>query len=324
MGILGAGRWTEKHLAALARLGDRVQVTMIARRHPATPCPAAEAVGARIVTADELLASEEVDAVAVCTPNDVHRAHVERALDAGKHVFCEKPLALSIEDSDAAIAAAEKAGRVLMVGHVTRHVPLYTAVGDVLASGELGAPRAFYSSRYQVGGGNSWRMDPAIGGGAPFDLLIHDFDLMNWYVGRPIEVFARGRRHEQGALDHVGTVFSCAGDVIAVVEGGFLLRPDAWLRAWLRVVCERGHVEADSTDRDFPIRVFVEHREERRLSLPEEDAILSGIVGEYDEFFQAIEGHPPDRLLLPDARTAVHCAELVTRSAETGKPVRFD
>lgn len=321
-GILGAGHWAKRHLDALQRLPNRARVVCVARRQSA-PFETAQALGARQVSVEELLASPDVDAVSVCTPNYLHRAHAEAALRAGKHVFCEKPLALTVEDADAAILAAEECGRVLMAGHVTRHITLYRKVAELLASKRLGPPQTMYASRLQVGGGESWRMDPKIGGGAPFDLLIHDFDLMNWYLGRPDSVAARARRHPQGAFDHIAAIFAFRDNAIAVAEGSFLLRPGAGLRAWLRIICERGHIEVDSTDADHPIRVFQENdsgeeAKEQPVSLPAKDTILDAIIREFEEFLDAIEGNPPGRLRNSDARAAVECAALATRAAETG------
>jgi len=302
---------------------------LAARRHPDRPFEAALALGARQVSVEELLGSPEVDAVAICTPNHLHRPHAEMAFRSGQHVFCEKPLALTLEDADALIQAARESRRVLMVGHLTRHLPLYQKVAEILTSKELGAPRAMYASRLQVEKGKSWRMDPHAGGGAPFDLLIHDFDLMNWYLGYPTSVAARARRHPQGAFDHLAAIFTFPDNAVAVTEGSFLLRPGLGLRSWLRLICDRGHIELDSTNPECPMRVFREDvasgtAREEVIPVPIKDLAVEAITSEFEEFFDAIEGTPPRRLRLEEARLAVQCAVLATRSAETGQALPFD
>jgi len=324
IGIMGAGHFAERHLAALESLRDRVKVVKVARRHLDRPFPQGEAVGAEMVAPEALIESPDVDIVCVCSPNDRHRAHTEAALRAGKHVFCEKPLALSVADADAVIRAASEATRVLMVGHLTRHAPLYKTVADVLASGRIGAPRCAYASRLHVGSSESWRMDPIVGGGAPFDLLIHDFDLMNWYVGVPERVVARGQRRPERAYESMVAVFIYPTGAIATVEGGFVLRPGSGLRAQLRIVGDHGHLEVNSADPEQPIRIFAEGEPEERIGLSKDQDVFSGIAGEWVEFLGTIAGRPHNRLRVEDARLAVQCAALAVQSADESREMQFD
>lgn len=321
IGILGAGHFAAAHLTALARFEDCARAVSFARRNPGTPFPEAAEAGAKETDIDALLAAPEIDAVVVCVPNHLHRTYAEAALRAGKHVFCEKPLALNVADADAVLAAATESGRTLIVGHLTRHVPAYVAVAEILESGRLGAPRAGYASRMHCGGGRSWRMDAQVGGGVVFDLLIHDLDLLNWYFGPPERVVARGHRHEQGGYDHAAAIFSYANGVTTIVEGGFVFRPPAGLRSTLRVVCERGHIEVNTNDLDAPIRVFEEGQPEQKITVPLQDLLVDGLAAEYEEFFDAIEGNPHNRLDPRDARTAVACAAALIEAADTGVEV---
>ncbi len=324
LGILGAGHFAERHLTALEHLSERALPVMVARKRLDLPFEAAEAAGAALVSPDALLESADIDAVVVCSPNHLHRQHTEAALHAGKHVFCEKPMALTSEDADAMVRTAAGSRCLLMVGHLTRHMAVYAAAGEILESGRLGKPRSAYASRLQVGGSESWRMDPRVGGGAPFDLLIHDFDLMNWYLGRPRAITARGHRHRQGAYEHLAAILTYDNGLVAVVEGGFQLRPGAGLRAMLRVVCERGHLEVDTTDVAFPIRVFPEGAEEEKIAVDQSEASLLGVMSELNEFIDAVEGKDPARLTVEDARLAVRCAALATKSADTAQELAFD
>lgn len=329
IGILGAGHFAAAHVRAFERLHDRARVAAYARSESDRAFPEAEAAGAVASTADALIASADVDAISVCVPNHLHRRYAEAALRAGKHVFCEKPLALTVADADALLRAASDAGRLLMVGHLTRHMPAYAKVAEILETGRLGPPRAAYASRMHCGGGRSWRMDPEIGGGVVFDLLVHDFDLLNWYLGMwnsgnqegAVRVTARGHRHEQGGYDYVAAIFSCANGIIAVAEGGFVFRPPAGLRSTLRVICERGHIEVNTNDPATPIRVFEEGKPEEGIRVPLENLLIEGLVAEYEEFLDAVEGNVHGRLRIEDARNAVACAAAVVSAADTGKEV---
>jgi predicted dehydrogenase len=113
-------------------------------------------------------------------------------LAAGKHVLLEKPIALTLEDADAIVAAAERSGRLFMVGLVLRFWPEYAELQRRVAGGELGRPLSVSTVRLSPPADwNDWMADPAKSGGVAVDLLIHDFDQMNWLLGTPRRVFAR-------------------------------------------------------------------------------------------------------------------------------------
>jgi predicted dehydrogenase len=336
IGILGAGHFAAAHLQALQQLKDRARVVGYARRDAGRAFPEADAIGAAPISLDEALESGDIDAVAVCVPNHLHRHCTEGALRAGKHVFCEKPLAMTVEDADAVMRAAEESKRVLVVGHLTRHVPAYVKVAEILETGRLGKPRAMYASRMHCGGGRSWRMDPETGGGVVFDLLVHDFDLMNWYLGMwksgsqeeeslrgPRSVTARGHRHPQGSYDYIAATFSYPNEVIGVAEGGFVFRPPAGLRSTLRVIGERGHIEVNTNDPAAPIRVFEEGVPEQSIRVKLDSLLIDGLVAEYEEFLDAVDGNVRGRLRVRDARNAVACAAAVVCAADTGREVRI-
>src|SRR5262249_39097345 len=139
----------------------------------------AESVGAEFTTdLDAVLADPEVDAVDVCLPTPLHRSVAERALAAGKHVLLEKPIALTVEDADAIVAAAAAVpDRVFMVGMVLRFWPEYVELQRRMAARELGRPLAVQASRLSPPADwNDWMADHAQSGGPAVDLMIHDFD----------------------------------------------------------------------------------------------------------------------------------------------------
>ncbi len=105
------------------------------------------------VTTDhrELLGDPAIDAVCIATPISTHRALAEASLAAGKHVFVEKPLAATVEDAEAIVAAAARAGRTLMVGHTFIYNPAVTAVRAILERGELGRVHYVHSQRVNLG-----------------------------------------------------------------------------------------------------------------------------------------------------------------------------
>jgi len=322
LGLLGAGHFAKRHIAALERLNDRACLTCFARNRT-EPFPEAEALGAERVPTESLLNDTDVDAVLLAVPNHLHHAYALEALEHGKHVFCEKPMALTVEDADAMIAAARATGNVLMIGHLTRYSAIYMAVAEVLASGELGAPVSAHASRRQRKAGGSWRMEPAAGGGAPLDLLVHDFDLVNWYLGPPETIMAKGDKQPEGAYQSMMVLLS-RNDSLASVEGGFVLDESEPFRATLQLLCEGGRITVDTANATNPVCVTRKAREPRSLPLDGGSDPVVGVAGELEEFLDVIEGAAPRRLRLEDARTAVACAALAVQSADTHAEMRLE
>ena len=132
---------------------------------------------------------------------------------------------------------------------------------------------------------------------------------------------ARGRRHASGAYAYVAATFNYADHKIALAEGGFVFRPPAALRATLRVVCEGGHIEVNTHDKEAPIRVFEEGCEEERVPAKTENLLIDGLLAEWGEFLRAADGKPDGRLRIDDARSVVACAAAVVHAADTGHEV---
>jgi UDP-N-acetylglucosamine 3-dehydrogenase len=237
--ILGGGFMGASHAANYKALDGRVRVKTIASRPSERAARVAESVGAELVSdLQAAIADPSVEVVDICLPTALHREAAERALAAGKHVFLEKPIALTPEDADAIIAAAERSGRVFMVGLVLRFWPEYVELQGRIASRELGPALAVSTHRLSPPADwNDWMADPRQSGGVAVDLLIHDFDQMNWLLGRPQTVFARAPTpsHVQALVDYGGSQ--------GVAEGSMTMPRSYPFSSNIRVLCERGAAE---------------------------------------------------------------------------------
>jgi predicted dehydrogenase len=119
--ILGAGFMGGAHAANYRALGDSVRVKTVCGRSADRTAKVAESVGAEHSTdLAATIADPEIDAIDICLPTPLHRTVAVQALDAGKHVFLEKPIALTMADADAIVEAAARSGRILMVGDFVR------------------------------------------------------------------------------------------------------------------------------------------------------------------------------------------------------------
>ncbi|MCC4586734.1 Gfo/Idh/MocA family oxidoreductase [Xanthomonas sp. NCPPB 1067] len=146
---------------------------------------------------EDVVADPQVQVVHVCTPNHLHRAMAQAALEAGKHVICEKPLATTLQDAQALAALAASTGLVATVPFVYRYHPVVREARARIAQGELGPLRLIHGSYLQDWlldpASNNWRVDPALGGASRVfaDIGSHWCDLVEWVGGeRFVEVSA--------------------------------------------------------------------------------------------------------------------------------------
>ena len=198
--LLGCGGFSEARAQpALAECG-LFKVAACYDPARAAALRAAGRWGARLCeSAEEAVRADGVEAVAVMGPNDVHREQAEAAFAAGRHVFVEKPIANTAADGIAMVRAAERAGRVLMVGHHTRRLAPFRRVAEALASGRLGRPICAEAQFSHSGGkhlaADAWRADPARCPGLPLNVIgVHLVDVLNMLFGTPRRVAAIHRR----------------------------------------------------------------------------------------------------------------------------------
>ena len=173
---------------------------------------------------NELLANADVDAVDICTPNYWHSRIAVAALEAGKHVFCEKPDAVSPEEVLKMKAAAENSGKVLMVMRNNRFTEASVYAKDYIAQGKAGsiyAGRCGWIRRRGIPGKGGWFTTKELSGGGPLiDLGVHMIDLSIWLMGNPVPVAVTGAAYRKFADNDLSdSVHSKFGD--KVEEGTF-------------------------------------------------------------------------------------------------------
>ena len=245
VGILGAGFMGSTHARAFHRVKDDT-VSAICAPSAERARPLADEVGARyVVSIEEIVGDPAIDAVDICLPTPMHRPAAEAALAAGKHVLLEKPVALTLEDADALIAAADRSDRVVMMAHVLRFWPEYVALREKIASGDFGKPVSALAYRRQAYPAWSTLFSRSdLTGGAVIDMMIHDFDALNWVLGTPVSVAARGIINPtSGGYDQVQVLITYENDASAMVDGGMMM-PDTYpFTSSLQVLCESGAAE---------------------------------------------------------------------------------
>jgi predicted dehydrogenase len=208
IGILGTGFAGAMHARSARGLSD-VSVVAIAAATREEAAPLAAECGARIEdSAASLCAADDVDLVVVATPTYLHSEHAIAAARAGKHVFCEKPIARELSEAKEMIAACEEAGVRLAVGHVVRFFPEYRRAKELLDDGTLGRPAMVTLTRgnFSVGSARAWYLDPRKSGGVVLDLMLHDLDTLRWWFGEPSRVYGRWLRASEGLEYALATI----------------------------------------------------------------------------------------------------------------------
>lgn len=294
--VVGCGSWGRNHVRNFARLSDlrvccdedRERLAAVGETHPdvrTTP------------DYDGVLADEEVEAVVIVTPSDRHADMAVRALQADKHVFVEKPLALSVEDAERVVEAAERVDRVLMVGHIMEYHPGVVEIKSLLDGGELGETCYLYSQRVNLG---TVRTDET----ALWSLAPHDVSMMNWLVGAgPEEVAAHGTSYLRPGIEDVVFLYLRYPDgVVGHVHVSWL---DPHKERTLTVVGDRKMAVFDDMSPSEKVRVYDKGADVERgmtvghtapeIYLRDGDVVIPALekteplAREVDEFLRCVE-----------------------------------
>lgn len=143
----------------------------------------------------KLLADPSIDAVLIATPHHLHEEHAVAAIEAGKHVLLEKPIARSLTEARHILDAAAKTDKVTMIGFCERFEPVYADIKRRLDEGELGpllSARIDHYQNFNPAPTSWWRDGEKVGGGAVIGSGVHRLDLLRWYFGEPLKVYADG------------------------------------------------------------------------------------------------------------------------------------
>ncbi len=291
-------------------------------------------------TVEEMLAEKSIDAVSVCAANNFHAPVTIAALEAGKHVLCEKPMATSVTDAINMITAAQKAGKFLMIGHNQRLAAAHVKVKRILNSGEMGKIISFKTS-FAHSGPEGWSADKSANTwffskkdailGAMGDLGIHKADLIRWLIGDEIvEVSAF-----VSTLDKKGP----DGRLIEVDDNAIcLLRSKTGITGTLCASWTNYGAEDNSTilycsegvikiyeNPDFPIEINKRNGERVYYQIGKiqtnESQTQSGII---DLFVNSLVNNTPPEISGEEGLAALKIIFACLESSLTGKTVKID
>lgn len=217
--LLGAGFMGRTHAKAWASI-DGCEIAVIVARSGERARTLAQEVGARWTTDPQsALCDDKITAVDITYPTFLHGQYAVDALQAGKHVIVEKPIAMSLADAEEMARSAAQSGRIFMVAHVLEFWPEYAHVRDMTRKGVWGRPLALEATRLSAPPGwSTWLKDPELSGGVIVDLSVHDFEYANTLLGAPSGVWTCGVESPAPSYDHHTTVIKY-GSAMASITG---------------------------------------------------------------------------------------------------------
>jgi predicted dehydrogenase len=274
-GILGPGRIAPRLVRALSQT-PRGKLVAVAGRDPERSAAFARTHGVPTSYAsfDELLTAADIDVVYVSLPNSLHAEWTIRALEAGKHVLCEKPLALTVDEVDRIIAAADRAGRIAVEAFMYLHHPQIVRAVEIARAGDLG-PLELVSGSFSffLTYPADPRIDPSLGGGSLWDVGCYPVSLARWVAGaEPDRVAAFARFDERGVDRTFVGQLHFPGGLLAQFDSGFAA-PD---RERIEIAGQEATLVLDSPflpapDGPPPSLVVWRGREATRLDVPAVD-----------------------------------------------------
>lgn len=225
IGVIGAGRIGKVHAATLVQNVPQAKVLAIADIDFAGASELAQKFGIPKVSTNykDIINDPEIEAVVICSPTDTHAQYIIEAAQAGKHIFCEKPVDLTLAAIQKALEAVEKAGVKLMVGFNRRFDPNFMKIHEMVKEGKIGQPHILKITS----------PDPApppaeysaVSGGMFLDMTIHDFDMARYIVGSEVtEVFTKAtvlvdpEIGKAGDVDTAIITLSFANGAIGVID----------------------------------------------------------------------------------------------------------
>ncbi|MDU4993490.1 MAG: Gfo/Idh/MocA family oxidoreductase [Klebsiella quasipneumoniae] len=327
VGLIGAGRMGSFHAENLAYRVPGAILAAVADPFPGAAEKLATRLGVSKAYSDlhALLQDVEIDAVVIAAPARTHAEWVIAAANAGKHVFCEKPMAVTLEEADRAIAAAKRAGVVLQVGFNRRFDSGFAAAIDAVKNGENGATQL----------SRSVTRDPGLNDPAQIpqwtiflETLIHDFDtLLHFNHGaQPVEVYAladalvRPDFKDKGLLDTAVVTIRFDNGAIAIAEANFQAVYGYDVRGEVfgsKGMLQAGHINANHCVRYTASGIAVE------TSRLDSDLLRDAYVAEMTEFAHCIHGGERPRATGEDARNALAIALACIESVKSSQPVKL-
>jgi len=323
-GILGCARIAERALIPAFRGAANAELAGIAARDERRAKEWADRFGIPTAHKDyaALVEDPDIDAVYIPLPNHLHAVWSIRAAQAGKHVLCEKPLALSEREARTMFEAAGKAGVLLMEAFMYRFHPRFESARDLIRSGEIGdvlTVRSAFTFLF-TSSAEDYRWDKAMGGGALYDVGCYPVSAARTvFGGEPVSVIAKARLHPRAGIDlGMSLLAEFAGGRQALMDCAF----DTPFHSWLEAAGTKGRLVLprafSAKNFELPIEIIKED-DSRTLRFPSADQYVRMI----EHFGECIRRGSSLRYGAEDALGNARMIDAAFASLASGRPIRL-
>jgi len=325
IGLLGAGRIAGVHAKAITAHPCSM-LAAVSDYYPEAAKKLAGQFGAEARETAAIIADPSIDALLIATPTDTHADLIEAGVAAGKAVFCEKPVDLSLARARACQDRVLASGQPVMIGFNRRFDPSFTALKAALDGGEIGTPEMLSITSF----------DPAppplsyvkVSGGLYRDMMIHDFDMSRFIMGAsPVTVSAVGASlvdpqiGAAGDVDTAVVTLSYADGRIAVIKNS--RRAVYGYDQRLEVLGSDGLLQAQNLAENLVVKSTAQGVIGAKPTYFFLERYMPAFEAEWDAFVAAVRDGTSLPLTLEDGVAALAIAEAATRSSQTGQPVRL-
>ena len=317
IGIVGTGYAGNVHGRIYSR-EDRAEVAALFDIVPERAERTAKTIGGKVCTSREELL-DNCDAVLVTAPNKTHKDIALAAISAGKHVFCEKPFSIGIDDAAELREAANSSKGIFQVGHNRRFAPVYAKLKELLQT------EAAHSAHIKMNRGELknpvWTGDVNVTGGFLYETTIHLFDMMRFQFGEIEELVAYGSRHEYPEIDEFSIIFKFKNGFHCT----FASSSDA---SWhfpferIEVFCHHRTIMTEEMERLFDSRGMDANFETLSFHMTEKEEKW-GYVQEDKAFIDAILNGTAPPVTADDGFKSVELVESVYKAINTGERIKF-
>ncbi len=267
-----------------------------------------------------MLADPQIDVIYNSLPNHLHAEWTIKALEAGKHVLCEKPLALSVAEVDAIAAASKKAGRIVAEAFMYRHHPQTLKVKEIVESGVLGQLRLIRGAfTFMLDRPGNYRNDPNKGGGSIWDVGCYPISYARLLAREePLEVFGWQVTGASGIDEAFFGQMRFPGEVYAQFDSGF----KSPFRSQIEIIGSQAALSVPTPFKPGESEKLILSRDDQTDRLRVRGQAL--YQGEVEDMADAILLGKPARIALADSRANVAAIVALLKSARTGKPVSLE
>ena len=326
--LIGAGYIAQNHVDALISNPDTELVGVVCRNPEHARWIEERVPSCRYFsTFEEAWKATKPDFADITTPTDTHEQYVVLAAKLGCHVFCEKPATFTAESFDRMCKACNDAGVKFMIAQVVRFLAYPKKVKEWISEEKLGSIHMYYQKRLcQHPTWSTWHRDPAISGGALYDLHVHDLDFIYSLFGLPSEVFASGWKSPGGCWNHVVSNLKWKNGMTAVCEGCIEMTGNFPFSVEIRADGDMGtlhHVQtagANINDGQEQLSLTwypADSAEAEKIAVEPND----GFVEELGAFIDSINGNKGVPIAQEEIRDVLSIIEALKQSLETGKVV---